>query len=872
MIYAAPSDSLNIYAIDAENGAMKWVSAPLPDVVHLIGVAQGNVLASGDRVWTIDGSSGKIIRSWPDSGVGYAAAGRGLIAGNLLYWPTESEIHVIDAKTGLRSQKGSINLRDFQSQGGNLALGDGFLVIAGVDSLSVFTQNSRLIKRYQQLIAQNPDSALAHYRLATASENLGETKLAIDAYREAVKRVKPTDRLDGQPIERLIRERFYNLLVRQASSEPDLTLALKLLREAAAESLDPLKKLAARMAIATLQMDQGNAKGSFEELVAIARDPVAGTQFWQPQGLYHVNLAAQARSRLVAAWQKMPAAARADIENQNLAEIKAVASKQDVSAMVNFLRGVPPGVAEASGWLSILPKLDSAQAVEVVRRLEQTGGLPTALTSAIASARKSLEGQLTEAIPESLTGGLPRTLWASESESPAMAWLISDINEKPLNESLYSRTSLLRTIADGTVEVINRRDNTVLANLGPDLRKPLWGGLVNGRGLVFDGQKLVGFDPVSGKAAWRLNLADQVPSAAFATPFAKSENQQAKESAADKTRRVTEDDWWMFQASGDRLLVQSVEGDCWRIDPIFGRLLWHRRTEPGDGATAILLGRHVLMRDGSAVILLDADTGAMERSIDGTVAGTQWIRRPIAWDDDRVLMTADRMQVIMLDLKTGQKVWKWLATEIQPTNGPPRYFRQGDTLVGISDGKLLVRIDPKNGQILWQKTLGSSDHSLEYRDVAMDEKHVYLVQQLDPKSLPGAIVSAYHLTDGSPAWSRRVIGSAISWGIETVKKNGGTGLWIFPDCEASRRLASGQAMTALPGDLGENQGNATSDIASSVVELDPASGGILRRVVSRVSDSANWVMPDWSGGQLFWVSGKGSRQILFDLSSDKGQN
>jgi outer membrane protein assembly factor BamB/tetratricopeptide (TPR) repeat protein len=872
-IYVAPSDSLHIYAMNADNGGLKWISAPLPDVVHLVGVAQGNVMATGDRVWTIDSSSGKILRSWPDSGVGYPAAGRGLLAGNLLYWPTENEIHVIDAKTGLRSQKGSINLRDFQSQGGNLALGDGFLVIASVDSLSVFTQNSRLIKRYQHLIAQNPESSLAHYRLATAAENLGEAKLAIDAYREAVKRVRPVDRLDGQPMERLIRERFYHLLVRQASSEKDAELALNLLREAASESSDPLKKLAARMTIATLQMERGDAPGSFQELATIARDPVASTEFWQPQGNYHVNLAAQARARLVDAWQKIPATGKAAIEQQNLTEIKALAGKQNknIQGMVDFLRGVPPGPAEATGWLSILSQLDSAQSADVIRRLEKLPGLSDDLSKAIASARAEHERVNQEKSADQPISALPKTLWLNESGSPGQAWLIAEINEQPIADRLFRKTALLRTVADGTVDVIRMDDNATLANLGAEIHKPLWAGMVNGRGLVFDGLKLAGFDPITGKLAWTLSLSEQSPDSSFQSPFAKPGNRQAQESEPPARRHAPEDDWWMIQASGDRLILQSVQGDCWRIDPVFGRLLWHRRTEPGDGATAILLGRHVLMRDGSAVILLNADSGVMERSIDGSIAGTQWIRRPIAWDDDRVLMTADRMQVIMLDLKTGKKLWQWQATEIQPTNGPPRYFRRGDSLVGISDGKLVVRIDPKTGQILWQKMLGSADHSLEFRDVAIDDQFVYFVQQLDPKSVPGAFISAYHLTDGSPAWSRRLVGSSISWAIESVKTSGQNRLWLFPDCEASRRLVSGQAMSVLPADLGENQGNATSDIPASVVELDPATGRMIRRIVSRVSDSANWVMPDWASGRLLWVSAKGTRQMLMDLSDDDGQ-
>ncbi|MFM7128298.1 MAG: PQQ-binding-like beta-propeller repeat protein, partial [bacterium] len=537
----------------------------------------------------------------------------------------------------------------------------------------------------------------------------------------------------------------------------------------------------------------------------------------------------------------------------------------------DYLFGVPPGPAEAAGWLAILPKLDSAQASDIIARLENRPGLPADTQARVAAARKQLAVPAMVSASLPLRPGLPQNLWSRETESGEKAWLLSDINDLPSAKANDQKSAILRTGSDGRVSIISRSDGSVIASLGDEMRKPLWAGLVKGRGLVFDGRTIVGFDPVTGRRAWRLDLAQLTPGSAFSSPFAKASGRAEEGQGESEARRSGELDWWMFQASGDRLIVQSVQGDCWRIDPVFGRLYWHRRTEPGDGATAILLGRHVLMRDGSSVLLLDADSGEMKRSIDGSIAGTQWIRRPMAWDEDRVLMTADRMQVIMLDLKTGQQVWRWQASEIQPTNGPPRYFRHGDGLVAVADGKTLVRLDPKNGNRLWTTPLGAFDYSLEFRNVSMDDRHVYLSESMETAAGGGVSVKAYSLADGSPLWSRRIIGSAISWALESVGSGEASRLWVYPDCETSRRLVSGQAMTAQPADLGENQGNASPGISSVVVELDPAEGRIHRRIVSRVSDSANWVMPDWSGGQLLWASRSGSRQNLIQIEPAQGQ-
>ena len=47
-------------------------------------------------------------------------------------------------------------MQHFGTGGGNLAVGDGYLIVAQKDALVVFAQNSRLIDRYRQEIAQGP--------------------------------------------------------------------------------------------------------------------------------------------------------------------------------------------------------------------------------------------------------------------------------------------------------------------------------------------------------------------------------------------------------------------------------------------------------------------------------------------------------------------------------------------------------------------------------------------------------------------------------------------------------------------------------------------------------------------------------------------
>ena len=69
---------------------------------HVLGVAKGRLVATGNRVLLFDVKTGKLLHAWPDSGKALDGYGRGLLAGDMIYWPTQNEIQVLDQRTGLR--------------------------------------------------------------------------------------------------------------------------------------------------------------------------------------------------------------------------------------------------------------------------------------------------------------------------------------------------------------------------------------------------------------------------------------------------------------------------------------------------------------------------------------------------------------------------------------------------------------------------------------------------------------------------------------------------------------------------------------------------------------------------------------------------
>ena len=80
-----PSDANAIFAFDADSGRLLWKTEPIADDVklsHILGVANGRLVATGDRVLLFNVQTGKLAVTWPDSGKRRGGYRRGLLAGD----------------------------------------------------------------------------------------------------------------------------------------------------------------------------------------------------------------------------------------------------------------------------------------------------------------------------------------------------------------------------------------------------------------------------------------------------------------------------------------------------------------------------------------------------------------------------------------------------------------------------------------------------------------------------------------------------------------------------------------------------------------------------------------------------------------------
>jgi outer membrane protein assembly factor BamB len=138
-LFVAPSDTPQLFALDAETGRLIWSTGELANATHLLGIVDGTLIVSGATLNGVDARTGRLKYAWPNGqAAGVRGMGRGVIAGNEVFWPTRQKVFVLDATTGVPS-RAAIDLGPAGSEGANLIAAEGYLVAAGYDRMMAYT-------------------------------------------------------------------------------------------------------------------------------------------------------------------------------------------------------------------------------------------------------------------------------------------------------------------------------------------------------------------------------------------------------------------------------------------------------------------------------------------------------------------------------------------------------------------------------------------------------------------------------------------------------------------------------------------------------------------------------------------------------------
>ena len=808
LVIAAPDDTAEIFGIDAETGHIVWTTNPLPEITHVLGVCQGRLIATGTRVWSIDIETGKVLDYWPQGGAGMDGYGRGLLAGGAVYWPTRTQIHILDPSApGLRPQHEPIELEQaFGTTGGNLAVGDGYLVVAQEDALVVFCQNRRLIDRFKQLIVQEPDRADHYVRLARMADAAGQDDLALESLESALAKARPDDLFDGEPLREVAATQQYRLRSRlglAALQAHDASTAARQFEEAARLARTDRDALVAqlRLAEALEQADRpARAVEVLQNLITDERmarlrtlaDPARtvradlliaerlealldrhGRSLYRPydikaRALLTRGLAASDPHLLDQISQSYPAA---EVIPEVLAAQARIAEKSDrpelaARAYRQLLAQADDDPARAAALLGLANAYENrefyelahktyAQALARYATIHPPGSDQDATVGSLVSERSSLP-PFDQLGPDRLPADLPLPLervWSTRWESPRRPILaVGSLPSTQLARIFLVENQTLRPVHPASGET------PWSADLGADTT---WIAYLADHVIAAAPDRLTGLDPATGAVRWRHLVNPDTPPHPRLDPFA-GPPAKKKDEAEDPAPPLHG-----FQIVGDRIIALSGSAELLCFDPDSGLVNWSYRPTQGSIHEAFLAEPHRIvlqLRSPNAIVQLDPRNGRGLGQLPQSEDVQPWVRPPVPLDEDRLAVVADDRTIIALELDRGSVVWTYREPSALPRGGPPRLIGDAACLLALRDGGELVRLDPATGRKLWSRLLGVEDLTDWPAAITLDDRHVYSACGPDPT------LTAYDLADGAVAWRRNLTGPSSGWVLDLTPR------------------------------------------------------------------------------------------------------
>jgi outer membrane protein assembly factor BamB len=785
---------------------LAWKSEPISEEVklsHLLGVAKGRLVATGDRVLLFDVKTGKLLNVWPDSGRSLEGFGRGLLAGDLIYWPTKSDIQVLDQRSGLRAEP-PIRLQEtYHTKGGNLAAGDGYLIVAQTDGLVVFCQNSRLIERYRDAIARAPKDAVNYFRLAKAAEALGRDQDALDAYRDAARWARSNETIDGIPLGSTTRDHLFRLLVRLAGES----------RRARRwqESVDRLESAfeAARSDPERLQsqlllVDILTEADRVRDAVAIC-ERVLGDDRLRPLAVVtpdghrtiradlfitdrlHTIVHTHGRSVYASYDQEAAEMFERGKKEQDSRTLDLVCRRYPVAQIVPEALSELGSIYEASGRMieatQVYKRLlslasDDAGRARAVWRLARVYEARKLYLSARDTYRELLARFPHSHVPEADSGrDISEVVTAELARSP-YSLLEGDRPQPSIPVPLFRRwhwqppaNQALRAVcAEGIAPALDasrlllaERDGLRL--LDPRTGSPRWfsetGVSINWAAyaadkiIVASTREVAALDLAQGTVVWRYGGAAEGKGLARPDPFAKPRADERNE-ASEKSRDELHD----LQIVRGRLFLLRGQNELLALDVDTGAIDWSFSSPPREINPNLTIGDNRIwmqVNKPNQLLVLRADDG--QTLLRHALGENEFLRRPpVPADEDSLLLVPDPFTVKKLDVGHGQSTWIYRESGDLPVYGPPRVFGDAERVLVLHDGRLLNRLDPATGQKRWSCLLGIEDLSERPDCVAFDDKRFYCAT--------GRTLRAISLDDGSSVWSCYLSGPEnATWSI-----------------------------------------------------------------------------------------------------------
>jgi outer membrane protein assembly factor BamB len=184
LVLAAPADGDMLLALDAATGELRWASPcrdgrgwDSPHMFRLLGADDERAYVAGrPTVRAFDLRSGKLAWEFPFPAFarGEASGGRGVIAGDRLFVPSDRAVYVLDTRAkGALVRVDPFTAAGGAPEGGNLVVGEGASALVRLDAVEAFFREEDVRVRAQALLRDRPgnlDALLEASRIYLAAE------------------------------------------------------------------------------------------------------------------------------------------------------------------------------------------------------------------------------------------------------------------------------------------------------------------------------------------------------------------------------------------------------------------------------------------------------------------------------------------------------------------------------------------------------------------------------------------------------------------------------------------------------------------------------------------------------------------------------
>ena len=263
VVLAVPCDAATILGLDATTGERRW-ERPRGDHVFLFGASLGVAVLAGREVEAIETSTGRTLWSrGPREGVD--PRGLGVLRDDAVFCPTARGVLELDPATG---RERGLRL----AASGHYVRGNAVELTAGPEILSCYAAPSRVAKRERERISADPEAIEPRYRLAMAlrldeheEQAAAELRSALPLCRGRARLLPSRDERDpAEPLAGRLREAAWELfqeLGRRAEAKGQLAEASAQYAEAAEATLEPTRRIQAKLGLASCLRARGDWRG-----------------------------------------------------------------------------------------------------------------------------------------------------------------------------------------------------------------------------------------------------------------------------------------------------------------------------------------------------------------------------------------------------------------------------------------------------------------------------------------------------------------------------------------------------------------------------------------------------------------------------------